>query len=301
MQFFARQGAHKFYLEQQPLQCVCQPVTVQHLPEAGESSLPIELAPSLTLTVVSNCRLDTRCDSACWDCLRAASVRDRGMMDQGCPNEAVSVLSYSLHGWLRSHRVESRRGWVEFSRDFKAVRSVVLTPLSIFPAFSCALNTKRQKRGFPVWIGQDWQRRVTLAALYKAALARRALNTGIGLAFFSALCLGSVDRPDARFSKPTRNWESDVSAWRTETVAGDMKGRSEPCKHLQKARSAEDRKPAGRRKASGMDGRCQLSGGSLQPRTGGATSCFVQASLRPPMPWLRRSIHPRTSAIHSDL
>lgn len=133
--FLARQGAHKFYLEQPPLQCVCQPVTVQHLPEAGESSLPIELAPSLTLTVVSNCRLDTRCDSACWDCLRAASVRDRGMMDQGCPNEAVSVLSYSLHGWLRSHRVESRQGWVEFSRDFKAVRSVVLTPFSIFYRF----------------------------------------------------------------------------------------------------------------------------------------------------------------------
>ncbi len=195
MQFFARQGAHKFYLEQQPLQCVCQPVTVQHLPEAGESSLPIELAPSLTLTVVSNCRLDTRCDSACWDCLRAASVRDRGMMDQGCPNEAVSVLSYSLHGWLRSHRVESRRGWVEFSRDFKAVRSVVLTPLSIFPAFSCALNTKRQKRGFPVWIGQDWQRRVTLAALYKAALTRRALNTGIGLAFFFRAVFGKRGSP----------------------------------------------------------------------------------------------------------
>lgn len=50
---------------------------------------------------------------------------------------------------------------------------------------------------------------------------------------FSALCLGSVDPPDARISKPTRNWGSDVSAWRRETVAGDMKGRS-PAKRLPK-------------------------------------------------------------------
>ncbi|KAI3483063.1 hypothetical protein L1887_54084 [Cichorium endivia] len=141
----------------------------------------------------------------------------------------------------------------------------------------------RQPRGTPVWIGQA---QLAMPCDFgghehtKPLLHNRHRTLGSKWLFFRAV-FGKRGSP--RCTNQQADQELGIRCLGVEEGnSGRRHERTEPCKALAKARSAEDRKPAGRRRASGMDGRGQLSGGSLQPGRAGPhlVSCRRACGLR---------------------
>ncbi len=112
----------------------------------------------------------------------------------------------------------------------------MLTRFSIITAFSCALKTKRQPRGTPVWIGQaqlampcDFGGHTTKPLLHDRP---RTVNTGIGLAFFCAV-FGKRGSP--RCTNQQADQELGIRCLGVEEGnSGRRHERTEPCKHLPK-------------------------------------------------------------------